>query len=108
MALMAFCTGPGIHCTGWAIVVFGFVWFCVVPRTAITFIVRHRLKAEQIDPSYQGVEGTDFMTEGHQDAGLWKVPFASVNAGGNWLAIRSDCRILFRKVATRFSSALCC
>ena len=48
------------------------------------------------------------MTEGHQDAGLWKVPFASVNVGGNWLAIRSDCRILFRKVATRFSSALCC
>ena len=47
----------------------------------------------------QSVEGTGFMTEGHQDAGLWKVPFASVNAGGNWLAIRSDCRILFRKVA---------
>ena len=47
-------------------------------------------------------------TEGHQDAGLWNVPFASVNTGENWLAIRSDCRILFRKVATRFSSALCC
>ena len=57
---------------------------------------------------YQSVEGTDFMTEGHQDAGLWKVPFASANVGGNWLAIRSDCRILFKKVATRFSSALCC
>ena len=47
-------------------------------------------------------------TEGHQDAGLWNVPFASVNTGDNWLAIRSDCRILFRKVVTRFSSALCC
>ena len=27
---------------------------------------------------------------------------------GKLAAIRSDCRILFRKVATRFSSALCC
>ena len=50
MALMAFCTGPGIHCAGWAIVVFCFGSFCVEPRTAITFIVRLKLKAEEIGP----------------------------------------------------------
>ena len=50
MALMAFCTGPGIRCTGWAIVVFGFVSSCVGPRAAITFIVRRRLKAEKNEP----------------------------------------------------------
>lgn len=43
---------------------------------------------------------------GHQDAGLWNGPFASFNTAGNWLAMRSDCRILFRNVATRVSSAL--
>ena len=77
-------------------------------RTSSDLIDFIEAKGLEIAEALKVLRAQASMTEGHQDTGLWKAPFASVNAGGNWLAIRSDCRILFRKVATRFSSALCC